>query len=73
MWGRKHFEFIHKSTTDSVGGILMAWNKNMVEVLDSRVGDYSVSILCRNVVDDNRWAFQECMGQQTNMNLEGLV
>lgn len=62
MWGRKLFDCIHKPVVEAVGGILVAWNRNVVEVVDKKIGDFSISILCQNMNDDYRWAFSGVYG-----------
>ena len=40
----------------SLGGILLIWDKRVFEQLDIFVGQFSVSVLLRGVVDDFVWA-----------------
>lgn len=51
MWGRRHFDYIHRPAVGTAGGILVGWNTNVIEVLDSRVGEFLVSGLCKNKED----------------------
>lgn len=43
-------------------GILVGWNKDKIEVLDSKVGIFSVSIKCRSRVDSFVWNFAGVYG-----------
>lgn len=52
LWGQKKFDCIHKPTISQVGGIMVAWDTNVLDVIESKIGDYSVSVLCRNKEDD---------------------
>lgn len=40
VWGRRPFHFIHKPSVGAVGGILVAWNSAVVEVIDQKIGDF---------------------------------
>ena len=43
------------------GGILLMWNRRVVEKIDEAVGLFSVSCKFRSIVDQHEWAFQESM------------
>lgn len=62
LWGRGSFDFVHKPAAGQAGGILVAWNKTVLEVVDSVIGDFLVSMKCRNKVDDGVWAFSGVYG-----------
>lgn len=53
-----------------VGGILVAWNTEVVEVLDSMVGDFSVSVLCKE--DGMKWAFSSVYGPADQSDFSGV-
>lgn len=38
--GRRDYDFVHKSAVGSEGGIIVAWNRRSLEVLESRIGDF---------------------------------
>lgn len=48
LWGQRPFKFSHKPVEGRSGGILVAWNSNVIHVMDVRIGDYSVSIVCKH-------------------------
>lgn len=52
LWGRKHFKYIHKNAAKRAGGILVAWNLRTINITESRVGDHSISIKCKNTLDN---------------------
>lgn len=62
MWGRRHYDFVHKPAVQAAGGILVAWNTELIEVLDRKVGNFSISIFCRNKADGLKWAFSGVYG-----------
>lgn len=72
MWGRRHFDFIHKQAVNSVGGILITWNSNVVAVWDKKVGEFSVSILYRSREDDYRWAFSSVYRPANHSDFEAV-
>lgn len=39
------------------GGILVMWDKRVVEKIEDFLGDYVVACLFKNVMDDYQWAF----------------
>lgn len=47
LWDRRQSEHIHKPVEGQSGGILVAWDSNALEVLESFIGVYSVSVLCK--------------------------
>lgn len=66
MWGRKSFDFVHKSAIGRLGGILVAWDLALYQVVDHRVGEYSVSVLLRHKVDELMWVFSGVYGSCGN-------
>lgn len=62
LWGRRPFSFVHKPTAGRSGGIMVAWNTSMLDVIDSKVGEFLGSILCKNKEDDKVWGFSGVYG-----------
>lgn len=60
--GAPLFKSIHKLAKDRVGGIVVAWNTNSMEVLDSFIGTFSVSVLCKNKKAGSCWIFSGVYG-----------
>jgi hypothetical protein len=48
------------------GGILLMWDRRVVEKIDEAVGDFSVSCRFRGVIDQFEWAFSGVYGPQTD-------
>lgn len=69
LWGWKPFKFSHKPAEGRLGGILVAWNSRIIEVLDVCTRDYSVSVICKNKEVDKLWVFSSIYGP---CNMEGL-
>lgn len=62
LWGRRSFEFIHKLDVGRAGGILVAWDSSVFEVINHQIGEFSVSILGKNRDDGMLWAFKGVYG-----------
>lgn len=72
MWGRRSFSFIHKPASRRSRGILVAWDTKLMEVLDHCIGEFSISVLCWNKVEDKEWAFFGVYGQCNQRELSLL-
>lgn len=55
LWGWRSFQFIHKQAEGGAGGILVAWNRKTTDVIDLKIEELSVSILCKNRDDGFFW------------------
>lgn len=53
--GKRNRSFVHKEAVNSSGGILIAWDKEAIEVMDSRIDSFVVSIICKSVADPFSW------------------
>lgn len=62
LWGRHPIRFIHKPVEGRAVGILVIWNSKSIEVTNSRIGEFFISVLCRNKEDGSRWAFSGVYG-----------
>ena len=66
LWGIHHVDWIFLGSIGAAGGILLMWDRRVVEKIDEAVGDYSVSCRFRGVVDLFEWAFSGVYGPQTD-------
>lgn len=62
LLGIRNFNFIHKEVENSAGGVLVAWNKGSMEVLEVRKARFSISLRCRMVDDPFEWVFYGVYG-----------
>jgi hypothetical protein len=46
----------------SVGGILLLWDKRVVEKIEECIGVYSLAVQFKNIEDDSIWAFAGVYG-----------
>ena len=56
LWGSPFIDWVSLDVVQSLGGVLLVWDKRVLEKLDVIVGQFSVSVLLRGVVDDFVWA-----------------
>ncbi|XP_023926420.1 uncharacterized protein LOC112037820 [Quercus suber] len=56
LWGSPFIDWVVLDTVQTSGGVLLIWDKRVVEKFDVIAGQFSVSVLLRGVVDDFVWA-----------------
>ena len=56
LWGSPFIDWAVLDAVQSSGGVLLIWDKRVFKQLDIFVGQFSVSVLLRGVVDDFVWA-----------------
>ncbi|KAL4651732.1 hypothetical protein ACB092_01G182200 [Castanea dentata] len=66
LWGSPFIDWAVLDAMQSSGGVLLIWDKRVFEKLDVIVGQFSVSILLRGVVDDFVWACTVVYGPNDN-------
>ena len=59
-------DWIFLGSIGATGGILLMWDRRVVEKIAEAVGDYSVSCRFKGVVDQFEWAFSGVYGPQTD-------
>ena len=62
IWGCQHVDWVYLSLIGASGGILVVWDRRVVEKLEEAVGDFLVSCRFRNVGDNFEWAFTGVYG-----------
>ena len=68
IWGCHHVDWVYLSSIGTSSGILVMWDRRVVEKLEEAVGDFSVSCRFRNVGDNFEGAFSGVYGP----NVAGL-
>jgi endonuclease/exonuclease/phosphatase family metal-dependent hydrolase len=66
LWGLHHVDWLYLGSEGASGGILLMWDRRVVEKIDSAVGHYSISCKFQNVLDHKEWAFSGVYGPNTN-------
>ena len=51
LWSSPFIDWVVLDVVQTSGGVLLIWNKRVFEKLDVMVGQFSVSVLLRGVVD----------------------
>uniref|UniRef100_A0A2N9F8S0 Uncharacterized protein n=1 Tax=Fagus sylvatica TaxID=28930 RepID=A0A2N9F8S0_FAGSY len=62
LWGIHHVDWLYLGSEGASGGILLMWDRRVVEKIDSAVGHYSMSCKFQNVLDHKEWAFSGVYG-----------
>jgi hypothetical protein len=62
LWGIPHVDWVYLGSVGASGGIILMWDRRVVEKLDAAVGHFSVSCKFRNVLDHKEWAFSGVYG-----------
>lgn len=62
LWGNHNKKWCDLPARAAAGGIVVIWDSDKLEVLDSHVGSYSVSILCKTTGIPGCWAFTSVYG-----------
>ena len=56
LWGSLFIDWAVLDAVQTLGGVLLIWDNRVFGKLDVIVGQFSVSVLLRGVVDDFVWA-----------------
>ena len=51
LWGGQHVDWVYLGSMGASGGVLVMWDKRVVEIMEEAVGQFSVSCRFKNVVD----------------------
>jgi len=57
LWGCQHFDWCCLDSRGAFDGILLMWNRRVVEKIDECVGEFIIACSIRNVEDHFTWAF----------------
>lgn len=53
----KDVKWLDSPSQGSYGGILCMWDSSKVEVLDSLIGTYSITLHCKTISNSFEWMF----------------
>uniref|UniRef100_A0A2N9I0X5 Reverse transcriptase zinc-binding domain-containing protein n=1 Tax=Fagus sylvatica TaxID=28930 RepID=A0A2N9I0X5_FAGSY len=62
LWGSQHVDWTSLGLNGAAGGILLMWDKRVVEKVEEAAGYYSLSCKFRNVIDQFEWIFTGVYG-----------
>jgi hypothetical protein len=71
LWGGPFTGWVVLPASGTSGGILLMWDKRVVECLEEAVGSFSISCKFKSVLDQFVWAFSGIYSP--NDNLERLI
>jgi exonuclease III len=57
LWGCNHVDWVCLDSSGTSGGILIMWDKKVVEKVDECVGVYTLVVSFRSIVDRTVWTF----------------
>jgi exonuclease III len=66
LWGIHHVDWVYPGSEGALWGILLMWDRRVVEKVDEAVGLFSVSCKFRCVTDQYDWAFLGVYGPQSD-------
>ena len=64
--GFQHLDWLYLGFIGASGGVLVVWDRRMVEKIDKAVGRFFVSCKFKNVVDHFVWGFTGVYGPNSN-------
>jgi exonuclease III len=62
LWRCHHVDWMFLGSNGASGGILLMWDKRLVEKIEDAVGSFSVSCKFKNVADQNVWMYSGVYG-----------
>ncbi|XP_026451352.1 uncharacterized protein LOC113351613 [Papaver somniferum] len=60
--GSKNYGWTFQQSMGNSGGMIILWNKYLLDVFDCLVGDYSISVACINKTDNFKWSLTSVYG-----------
>ncbi|XP_026451287.1 uncharacterized protein LOC113351538 [Papaver somniferum] len=56
-WGKRDIMWLYSHSQGSSGGILCLWDSSKIQVIDSLIGPYSITLHCKNLSNCFEWMF----------------
>jgi hypothetical protein len=72
LWGCQHVDWSYLGSRGASKGILLMWDRRVVEKMEACVGNFSVACFFRNVIDNYEWAFAGVYGPNDDVERKGL-
>ena len=66
IWGCPYVDWLYLGLEGAFGGIVLMWDRRVVEKVEEAVGHFSVSCKFKNVGDQFEWAFTSVYGPNLN-------
>ncbi|KAF5477381.1 hypothetical protein F2P56_004026 [Juglans regia] len=72
LWGCSFVGWCYLASSWASGGVLVMWDKRVVEMVEDCTGSYSMAVIFRNIEDGWRWAFAGVYGPNVNSDRSSL-
>ena len=72
LWGSPFIDWAVLDALQTSGGVLLIWDKWVVEKIDVFVGQFSVSVILRGVMDGFEWVCTSLYGPNADHNRAAL-
>jgi hypothetical protein len=72
VWGCVHVDCVYLGSRGASGGILLMWDKRVVEKIEEYVGQYVVACAFRSVTANFNWGFAGVYGPNDDGERRGL-
>ena len=66
IWSCPYIDWLYLGTEGASGGVLLMWDRRVVEKIEEVVGQFSISCRFKNVSDHFKWAFIGIYGPNLN-------
>lgn len=61
VWGSRYIKWISLNAVGTAGGILLLWDTRFVTTSDSWIGEFSTSIMVKDLTNNSKWMNILCM------------
>jgi exonuclease III len=68
LWRCNHFDWCSLDASGASGGILIMWDTRVVEMVEKCVGEFTLAVSFKNVVDNFVWAFAWVYGPNSGFD-----
>jgi exonuclease III len=72
VWGCAYVDWLYLGSRGASGGILLMWDRRVVEKVEEYVGRYVVACAFRSVSDNVEWGFAGVYGPNDDCDRRGL-
>ena len=72
LWECPHLDWLSMGSNGASGGILLLWDKRVLEKMDEAAGQFSLSCKFRNVYNQFEWIFTGVYGSNTDRERRAL-
>ena len=66
IWSFPYIDWLYLGSEGAFGGILLMWDRRVVEKIEEAVGHFPISCRFKNVSDQFEWAFTSIYGPNLN-------